>query len=136
MRPTRVLRFVLVLIGVLIAGALVLGSEKAKTPKFTANDHKAIEAYYTEILGKLAPGSLDRVGFSPEIERALAVGEKLPLQLEKKLETLPKELEEKLSAQAAGYQTYKLGHHVLILRRSDLEIADIIKDAGWAENGY
>jgi len=107
-----------------------------KMPKFTANDYKAIDAYYRQQFGDIAPGSINRSTFSPDIERALKPGEKLPLQFQKKLETLPRELEEKLSGQPAGYAIYKLGHHVLLLRRSDLMIADIVKDAGLTSNEY
>ena len=60
----------------------------------------------------------------------LKPGGKVPLQLDKELEWLPSELEKKLSQPPGGYLHYKLGRHVLIVRKSDLWIADIIKDAG------
>ena|SRR5438045_7955109 len=129
MKPNRIIKIVLLLVSLFIAGLLVLGADKL--PKFTATDRKTVDAYYTRELGDLAPGSLDRKGFPPQIESALKAGSKLPEQLEKQLEMLPRELETKLSMPPGGYQLYKLGHHVLILHRSDLQIADIIKDAGW-----
>jgi hypothetical protein len=135
MRPRLYLRIVLVTIATLIAACAVLTAAE-KPPKFTAEDHKTIDAYYKGLYADIAPGSISRATFSSEIERALKPGEKLPLQLQKKLESLPRELEVRISAPPAGYAIYKLGHHVLILRRSDLEIEDIIKDAGLAANEY
>jgi hypothetical protein len=99
--------------------------------EFSAEDRVLINAYYKTRLSQLAPGSLDRKGFSPEIEKALRSGNKLPLQLEKQLVRLPRELESKLSLAAPGYEHYQLGHHVLLIQRSDLMIADIVRDAGW-----
>jgi hypothetical protein len=131
MRPNRIIKLLLLLVSLFIVGLLVLGSESGTLPKFSAADRKTVDGYYTRELGNLAPGSLDRKGFPPQIESALKPGARLPEQLEKQLEMLPKELESKLSAPPGGYQLYKLGHHVLILHRSDLQIADIIKDAGW-----
>jgi len=128
MKTSLILRIVVVLICVFMAGAFLLGADK--TPKFAASDHKTIDEYYTKVFGTLAPGSVNRAAFSPEIERALKVGERLPPQLEKKLERPPRELSEKLSAVPAGYQIYVLGHHLLILRNSNMEICDIIKNAG------
>jgi len=126
-------RVVLSAIALVIATFVVLPAAD-KTPKFTAGDRKIVNEYYMHLFGEIAPGTINRYEFSVEIERALKPDEKLPLQLEKKLETLPRELEEKLSGQPAGYAIYKLGHHVLILRRSDLLIADIIKNAGLGPN--
>jgi hypothetical protein len=135
MKPKLDLRIVLLAIVALIAVCVTLSAAE-KMPRFTVNDHKVIDAYFRQQFGDIAPGSINRSTFSPDIERALRSGEKLPLQFQKKLETLPRELEEKLSGQPAGYAIYKLGHHVVLLRRSDLMIADIVKDAGLTSNEY
>jgi hypothetical protein len=133
MRSKLVIKSALLILTLLCAAIVVSGqaSDKSKTPKFSTADRATINAYYKSKMGNLAPGSLDRKGLPPDIDRALVVGAKLPEQLEKKLENLPADLEKKVSLPAGGYQMYKLEHHVLILRRSDREIADIIRDAGW-----
>jgi hypothetical protein len=123
---------VLALAALLLAATALMGQTPDKPLKivFTAADLKAIDAYYTHLLGEIAPGSLDRKDFSTEIEKVLKPGGKVPLQLEKNLEWLPSELEKKLVQPPGGYVHYKLGRHILILRRSDLTIADIVKNAG------
>ena len=133
MRAKLVAKILLLIVTLLCAGIVVLaqGSDKLKTPKFSNADRETINAYYKHLLGNLAPGSLDRKGFPPDVERALVAGGKLPEQLEKNLENLPADLVKKVSMPPGGYLLYKLEHHVLILRASDKEIADIIKDAGW-----
>jgi len=120
------------LLGLLLVATAAVGwSQSADKPvKFTAEDRKAIESYYTHLIGETAPGSLDRKSYSLEIEKVLTPGGKVPLQLEKELQWLPPELEKKLSQPPGGYLHYKLGRHVLVVRRSDLLIADIIKDVG------
>jgi hypothetical protein len=126
-------RFVLVLLALmalLLVATSNVGQSTDKPVKFTADERKAIDSYYTHLFGETAPGSLDRKDYSVEIEKVLKPGGKVPLQLEKELEWLPEELEKKLSQPPGGYFHYKLGRHVLIVRRSDLFIADIIKDAG------
>ena len=135
MKPKVNFRIVLITVAVLLASYVALPAAD-KMPKFTVNDYKTIDAYYRQQWGDIAPGSINRSTFSPDIERALKPGEKLPPQLQKKLETIPRELEEKLSGQPAGYAIYKLGHHVVLLRRSDLMIADIVRDAGLTSYQY
>jgi hypothetical protein len=94
----------------------------------SAKDHQLIEAYYNHLIGTLAPGSLDRSLFSPGIEAALAPGSQLPMQLEKQLQRLPDKLDEQLSLITGDYGRYKLGRHVVLLRKSDYSIGDIIKN--------
>ena len=62
-------------------------------PAFTANDRELIEAYYSHLMGTLAPGSLDRSGFPLGIEKVLIPGSHVPMQLEKDLQPLPATLE-------------------------------------------
>ena len=95
---------------------------------FSAKDHQLIEAYYNHLIGNLAPGSLDRSPFSPEIEAALAPGSHLPMQLDKQLQLLPPKLDEQLSLITGDYGRYTLGRHVILLRKSDYRIGDIIKN--------
>lgn len=132
MNKKRFLLVLLALMALLLVATSVVGwSQSAEKPvKFTAEDKKAIDAYYTHLFGETAPGSLDRKDYSVEIEKVLKPGGKVPLQLEKELAWLPPELEKKLSQPPGGYLHYKLGRHVLIVRKSDLFIADIIKDVG------
>jgi hypothetical protein len=133
MKTKMMIRTLLVIALLLAAAIAVMGQTADKPAKaaFTAADRETIQNYYKHLLGTLAPASLDRKGFPPEVEKGIAIGNKLPEQLEKQLQLLPKELEDKLSLPQAGYLRYKLGNHVLMVRRSDLLIADIIKNAGW-----
>jgi hypothetical protein len=133
MSTNFVVRTLLLIALLLVATVAVMGqtAEKPAKAEFTSADRETIQSYYKHLLGTLAPASLDRKGFPPEVEKGIASGNKLPEQLEKQLQLLPKELEEKLSLPMAGYLRYKLGNHVLLVRRSDLMIADIIKNAGW-----
>lgn len=132
MKPKVIVRVLLLIALLLISAAAVLGQSVNK-PKaeFTAEDRATINAYFKHQLGELAPGSLDRKGFPPDIDKDLKPGKKLPLQLEKQLVRLPRDLESKLRLSPPGYEYYQLGHHVLMLQRSDLLIADIVRDAGW-----
>ena len=104
--------------------------QNEKTPVFTANERELINEYYKHLLGTLAPASLDRAGFTFEIDRVLVTGSHVPLQLEKKLEPLPDKLESQLSLITGAYRRFKLGNHVVLIRRADLAIADIVKNAG------
>jgi hypothetical protein len=104
--------------------------QKTATPKFSPADRDAIQAYYLHLIGTLAPGSINRTPFSPNIEKALAVGSHVPMQLEKELMPLPGELEAKLVPLTGDYGRFKLGNHVLLVRMADLTIVDIIKNAG------
>jgi len=133
MSTNFVVRTLLLIALLLVATVAVMGqtAEKPAKAEFTSADREMIQSYYKHLLGTLAPASLDRKGFPPEVEKGIASGNKLPEQLEKQLQLLPKELEEKLSLPMAGYLRYKLGNHVLLVRRSDPMIADIIKNAGW-----
>jgi hypothetical protein len=97
-------------------------------PVFSAKDRQLIEAYYNHVIGTLAPGSLDRSEFPLGIEKALVVGSHVPLQLEKDLEPLPAKLESDLTQITGGYARYKLGRHVVLVKKSDLTISDILKN--------
>ncbi len=133
MNPKRMVRIYLIVIGLLVTGMVALGQTSTKPAKiaFTTADRDAINAYYKHEHGNLAPGSLDRKGFPPEIERALAAGNRVPAQLEKQMDRLPAELEKKIAGKPAGHETWLLGHDVLLVRRSDMMIVDVIKNAGW-----
>jgi hypothetical protein len=126
-------RTLIALAALLILSAIVLGQTASKSEKatFSLKDREVVEAYYKHLHGILAPGSVERKPLSPEIEKALAPGGKIPLQFEKQLEKLPRELELKLSTPQPGFDYYTLGPHVLLVRRSDLLIGDIIRNAGW-----
>lgn len=132
MKTNLIVRTVMA-ISVLLLGTLILLGQTPEKKKleFGAVEREAINTYYKHLLGTLAPASIDRKGFPPEIEKALSPGNKVPGQYEKQLELLPKELESKLPTPPAGYLRYKLGRHVLLVQRSDLAIADIVRDAGW-----
>jgi hypothetical protein len=117
----------------LIAAAVVLLSasialaQDAK-PAFSANDRELIEAYYNHLIGTLAPGSLDRSPFPLGVEKTLVAGSHVPMQLEKDLQPLPAKLESQLSAITGDYGRYKLGRHVVLIKKADLAIADILKN--------
>ena len=98
-------------------------------PVFSASDRHLIEAYYNELLGNLAPGSVDRSDFGPAIETALVIGSHVPMQLDRDLQPLPRKLETQLTQLIPGdYLRYTLGRHVVLVRKADLAIADIIKN--------
>ena len=99
-------------------------------PVFNVKDQQLIEEFYRHVWGTLAPGTIDRTPFGPSVERVLVTGSKVPMQLEKDLMPLPKELDSQLSLLTADYHRYKLGPHVVLVKVSDLTIADIIKNAG------
>jgi hypothetical protein len=103
-------------------------------PVFTAKDRELIGAYYNHLIGTLAPGSLDRTPFAPGIEKALVSGSHVPMQLEKDLESLPVKLESQLSQITGDYGRYTLGRHVVLVKKADLTIADILKNVAVKEN--
>jgi hypothetical protein len=110
------------------APTFVLHGDKA--PVFSAKDREAIEAYYLHLLGTLAPGSINRSTFDPGVERSLVAGSHVPGQFEKEMMPLPAELESKLTPLTGDYVRYKLGRHVVLVKKADLTIADIMKNAG------
>ena len=132
---SRAWKVALLLALVLLFGMVVSlawsAPQKADEPKmavFSVKDHKLIEDYYNHLVGTLAPGSLDRSGFPLGIEESLIVGSHVPMQLEKDLKPLPAKLESQLSLVTGDYGRYTLGLHVVLVRKNDLRIADIIKN--------
>lgn len=96
---------------------------------FSAKDRQTIESYYNGLIAGLAPGSIDRSGFPLGIEKSLVAGSHVPMQLEKDLKPLPRKLEAQLTDSITGdYGRYTLGRHVVLVRKADLAIGDIIKN--------
>jgi hypothetical protein len=124
-------------VALLLAAAVILlastSSPQESKPVFTANDRQLIEAYYKHLVGTLAPGSLDRSPFPIGVEKALVAGSHVPMQLEKDLQLLPANLESQLSVITGDYGRYKLGRHVVLMRKADLAIADILKNVAVKE---
>jgi hypothetical protein len=108
-------------------------TQELKGPKFTTKDRELIEAYYNHIIGTLAPGSVDRSSFPPEVERSLVPGGQVPMRLEKELERLPQQLESQLSEIASSYGRYKLGRHIILMKKEDRAVADILKNVALKE---
>jgi hypothetical protein len=118
---------------IMMSIATVSVSQTSKLPKFTAQDRERIEAYYNHLIGTLAPGSLDRSSFPPEVERALIVGGHVSTGLDKELERLPEKLEAQLSQAARSYGCYRLGRHVILMNKEDRLIADILRNVALRE---
>ena len=131
---TRAWKIAFILAVILLLGmSISLGwsaPQKAETqyPAFTAKDRESIDSYYTAVSGRLAPGSIDRSTFSLSVEKSLVPGARVPPQLEKNLKPLPAKLEAQLSQAPPGYLRYRLGHHILLVRKSDMILADIVKN--------
>ena len=102
--------------------------DESKMPVFTDKDHKLIDEYYLHLAGSLAPGSIDRSDFSLGVEHSLSAGSHVPMQLEKDMKPLPSKLESQLSQLTGEYGRYTLGRHIVLVRKNDLAIADIIKN--------
>ena len=99
-----------------------------KLPVFSPKDRQIIEGYYNHLVGTLAPGSINRSPFPLGVERALTQNSHVPMQLEKDLQLLPPKLESQLTQITGNYARYTLGRHVVLVRKSDLAIGDIIKN--------
>jgi hypothetical protein len=108
--------------------ASTLVSVEDKASIFTPKDCELIIMYFEHFKGTLAPGSLDRSTFSVAIEKFLVSGSRVPMQLEKSLEPLPGKLESTLSLITGDYARYKLGQHILMVKKADLTISDILKN--------
>jgi len=117
------------------AWLLLAGNSLAQEskPVFTPKDRERIEAYYNHLIGTLAPGSLDRTPFPLGVEKTLAAGSHVPMQLEKELQPLPAKLESQLSPITGDYGRYTLGRHVVLVKKADLAIADILKNVAVRE---
>ena len=102
-------------------------------PTFSLKDRELIETYYNHLLGTLAPGSVDRSPFPLGVEKALVVASHVPMQLEKTLEPLPVKLESQLTPITGDYGRYTLGRHVVLIKKADLAIADILKNVAVKE---
>lgn len=119
--------FLLLVLGV-SSGWSAPQNADSKMPMFTAKERELIAAYYERLSATLAPGSLDRSTLPLAIEESLKRGSHVPLHLEKQLEPLPGKLESKLGTLTGEYRRYTLGHHVVLVKKADLTIADIIKN--------
>jgi hypothetical protein len=119
---------VLLLLAFTVSLAWSAPQNDAKLPVFSAKDHQLIESYYNHLVGTLAPGSLNRSPFPLGVETSLTPGSNVPMQLEKDLQLLPAKLEDQLSAITGDYARFTLGRHVVLVRKSDLKIGDIIKN--------
>jgi hypothetical protein len=131
-RPWKIaiLLMIILLFGIVgsLAWSAPQGGNESRMPVFTGKDHKLIEDFYLHWVGTLAPGSLDRSAFPLGVEQSLATGSHVPMQLEQDLKLLPAKLESQLSQLTGEYGRYTLGRHVLLVRKGDLAIADIIKN--------
>ena len=132
---SRAWKILLLLAVVLLLGESISLStaQEPKGPTFSKKDRELIEAYYNRLMGTLAPGSLDRSPFPLGIEQTLVAGSHIPMQLEKDLQPLPEKLESQLALLAGGYGRYKLGRHVVLVKKKDLEISDILKNVAVKE---
>src|SRR5437763_3130050 len=99
-----------------------------RLPAFNAKDRQLIEEYYNHLIGTFAPGSLDRTSFPLGVETTLVPNSHVPMQLEKDLQPLPRKLDAQLSQITGDYGRYTLGRHVILVRKGDLAIADILKN--------
>jgi hypothetical protein len=129
---SRSWKIAILILVALLFGVITLGWSAPQTteprPVFTDKDHKLIDEYYLRLAGSLAPGSIDRSDFSRSIEQSLATGSHVPMQLEKDLKPLPSKLESQLSQLTGEYGRYTLGQHIVLVRKNDMSIADIIKN--------
>ena len=121
----------LFLILFLLLAGFAAGQEQK--PTFTVKDRTLIQTYYDHLIGTLAPGSLDRTPFALGVEKALVVGSHVPMQLEKDLAPLPAKLESQLTPLTGDYARYTLGRHVVLVKKDDLEVADILKNVAVKE---
>jgi len=108
-------------------------AQEPKGPTFSTKDRQLIDAYYSHLIGNLAPGSLDRSAFPLGIEKALVAGSHVPMQLEKDLVPLPAKLESQLSQITGEYGRYTLGRHIVLIKKGDLTTADVLKNAAAKE---
>jgi hypothetical protein len=131
-RPWKIaiLLMVILLFGIVVslAWSAPQSGNESGMPVFTDKDHKLIEDYYLHLVGTLAPGSLDKSAFPLGVEQSLARGSHVPMHLEQDLKPLPVKLESQLSQVTGEYGRYTLGRHVVLVRKGDLTIADIIKN--------
>jgi len=124
---SRIWKVGLLLTAVLLLIVRITAAQETK-PSFSLKDRELIEAYYNHLLGTLAPGSVDRSPFPMGVEKALVAGSHVPMQLEKMLQPLPSKLESQLTPVTGDYGRYTLGRHVVLIRKADLAIADILKN--------
>ncbi len=98
MRPNWKIILILTAILIFVFGTVLAWTapQNASTRVFSRAERDTIQAYYLHLIGTLAPGSINRTPFSPDIEKAFALGSRVPMQLEKDLMPLPSELESKL----------------------------------------
>ena len=118
----------LLMVSISLAWSAPQNGSPEKLSVFSAKDRQIIEGYYSHLLGTLAPGSVDRSPFPLGIEETLTPNSHVPMQLERDLQPLPRKLESQLSQITGDYGRYTLGRHVVLVRKSDLAIGDIIKN--------
>ena len=128
--PHKILRLSLLALLLLLLLVQVSGAQTAR-PAMTGSDRAAINEYFKHIHASTAPGSIDRSELPLAVEQSLAPGGRVPLQYEKKLQRIPEALRSQLSLTSGEYEYYMLGKHVFLARKKTLEIADIVRNAGW-----
>jgi hypothetical protein len=126
-RTRKLVLFTSKFITFMLAGTILL-SQEVKAPTFSPKDRELIETYYNHLIGTLAPGSLDRSPYPLGVEKSLVTGSHVPMQLEKDLQPLPAKLESQLIPLTGDYGRYTLGRHVVLMKKTDLAIADILKN--------
>jgi hypothetical protein len=126
----RVFKLILLALVLLLLLAQLSGAQTQR-PSFSESDRAAINAYFKGVHTKTAPGSIDRTELPLPIEQSLVSGGRVPLQYEKRLARLPEALRAQLSLLPGGYESFMLGKHVLLVKRGTLEIADVVRNAGW-----
>jgi hypothetical protein len=95
---------------------------------FNSRDRELIKAYYDERVRTLPSGASDSSAFSPAVERVLVAGFRMPMQIERVLRPLPNQLEGRLSRLSPEYKRCTLGRHILVVKKTDLTITDILKN--------
>ena len=102
-------------------------------PAFTADDRKLIESHYNRLIGALAPGTINRTPLPFGVENALVVGSRIPMQVERDLTPLPLKLEMELSRLGNDFSRYRLGRHVVLVRKADYTLVDILRNVALNE---
>ena len=115
---------------ILLANVAVAQENK---PAFTADDRKLIETHYNRLIGALAPGTINRTPLPFGVENALVVGSRIPMQVERELTPLPLKLEMELSRLDNDFSRYRLGRHVVLIRKTDFTLVDILRNVALNE---
>jgi Ni/Co efflux regulator RcnB len=92
---------------------------------YSDRDRDEMRGWYRKHHEHLPPGLAERDQLPPGLERHLVVRGFLPLELQRRMQPCPPELERTLPPPPPNYTHVIIGGHLVLLNRANFQIADV-----------